>query len=232
MKKELVDLLASSKEVRDKYQVFGYFYSLKLDDAKEYKCRSVVEIVPANIAGDKLTDKLPDAVMIMMNPGSSSPAEEVEEREYNNDTIGNLKPVLCKAKSDPTQERIMALMAYMSWDHVRVINLSDLREGNSKVFRDMIGSIKSDLHSIFSPSRRKELQKRLKRKPGAPIICAWGVNSKLDPLSEMAREALEGCEVVGWRCEKGGFRFYHANAQRADCKKRWAHEVVGQLRRM
>ncbi len=229
MKKELKDLLVSSKEVKNKYKVFGHFYRLSLDDAEEYKCRSVVEIVPTDTPGSKLTEELPDAVLIMMNPGSSSPAEDVKEQEYNSDTIEKLEPVLCRAKPDSTQERIMAFMEYMGWSHVRVINLSDLREGSSTVFKSMIGSIESDLHSIFSLSRRKELLSRLKRKSGAPIICAWGVSSKLDPLSEMAREALEGYQVVGWRSEKGRFRFYHANAQRADFKKRWVYEVMGQL---
>ena len=234
MKKKPTHNLIGSQEIRSRYQVYGHFYSLKLDEGKEYGCRSLVEIVTANTLCTKLTDELPDAVVIMMNPGSSSPAEEINCRVYDQDTIGNLQPLLCKAKPDDTQDQIMRLMDKMAWNHVRVINLSDLRDGDSGKFCKLLKEIDSDLHSIFSASRSEELHSRLKRKPNAPLICAWGVSDDkgLIKLRQMAIPALSEHKLVGWRDETDaeGLKYYHAKPSLWSKREQWLNEIVAQLR--
>lgn len=234
MQKEPIDNLTNSKEVRSKYQVYGHFYEMDMGRSEVYGCRSVVEIVTVNKSGDRLTDELPDAVVIMMNPGSSSPAEEIASQVYNKDTIGGMRPTLCKAKPDPTQDQIMRLMDEMNWEHVRVINVSDLRDGDSGKFCELIGKIDCDLHSIFSQCRKEELKVRLKRKSKAPIICAWGVGADhaLDKLRQKAEKALSGYQVVGLRKEKSkdSFRYYHPKPQTRDEQLKWLNKMVRQLR--
>ena len=234
MEYETKKSLTSSKEVRSRYQVYGHFYEMDLGSSGIYACRSVVEIATSNKAGDMLTNKLPDAVLIMMNPGSSRPAEEMKYKVYNKDTIGAIKPTLCEAKPDLTQDQIMRLMDEMNWEHVRVINVSDLRDGNSGKFCELIGKIDCDLHSMFSQSRREELKARLKRKSKAPIICAWGVGDDhaLDKLRQKAEKALDGYQVVGLHKEKSkdSFRYYHPKPQTRDEQLKWLNKMVRQLR--
>ena len=55
------------------FNVFGHFYDLKIRK-KIFKCRSVLEIVSNNL--EYSPNLLPDAVVIMMNPGSSRPLDK------------------------------------------------------------------------------------------------------------------------------------------------------------
>lgn len=228
MKKSISSLIAP-KELRSRYEAYGHFYILKLGRNKRYNCRSVMEIVSSKTVSNKLTDELPDAVLIMMNPGSSYPLGDVRCNVYDKDTIGNLQPVLCKAEPDDTQDQTMRLMDLMGWSHVRVINLSDLRKAQSSAFYKMLGGIEGDLHSIFSQSRRQELQSRLNCKPNAPIICAWGVDNQLDSLSEKARIALSEYDIVGLR--KDGLKFYHPYPRNSTGQLNWLNEVASQVHR-
>jgi hypothetical protein len=65
------------------YGVFGHFYSVELASKEVIECRSVLEITTkARIPKDhaELSALSPDAVFIMMNPGSSRPWVEVNNR--------------------------------------------------------------------------------------------------------------------------------------------------------
>ena len=88
----------------------------------------------------------------------------------------------------------MRVMHYQNWGHVRVLNLSDLREAKSPIFAKKYLSLESEYgygfeygygeHSIFCPARADELATALKRKKGAPIMCAWGTSEKLASLKD------------------------------------------------
>ncbi|MFM6344569.1 MAG: hypothetical protein ACKPFK_05395, partial [Dolichospermum sp.] len=56
-------------ELKRSFSVRGHFYDVEIA-GKVFPCRSVLEII-AN-AGDSEATGVPDAVVIMMNPGSSS----------------------------------------------------------------------------------------------------------------------------------------------------------------
>ncbi len=72
-----------AKELKLKYGVFGHFYSVELASREVIACRSVLEIAskyhtPSDHS--ELSGIRPDAVFIMMNPGSSRPLVEVNNR--------------------------------------------------------------------------------------------------------------------------------------------------------
>ena len=74
-----------ANRLKEVFEVFGHFYSVNLISGEKIDCRSVLEIVTkqeklSNI--DRLLEASPDAIFIMMNPGSSRPLVEVN-RAYS-----------------------------------------------------------------------------------------------------------------------------------------------------
>ncbi len=118
----------AAKELKDKYGVFGHFYSVQVAPNKVVDCRSVLDIVEKPLAPktSALSSRTPDAVFIMMNPGSSRPLIEVRNHIHA-EAIHELLISLVPTKPDTTQYQVMRVMHYCEWRHVRVLNLSDLR---------------------------------------------------------------------------------------------------------
>lgn len=179
-----------ASELKPKFQVVGHFYTLMLPGTDGVPCRSVLEITargaPAEVEAD--------AVVVMMNPGSSRPLEACEH-EVGVDAISTMTPHRVPTMPDTTQYQVMRLMHHRGWQHVRVLNLSDLREPKSAVFVQRFSELEQlpggEAHSMFSSLRTAELQRHLRRKPEAPIVCAWGVSERLDPLIARALPLLE-----------------------------------------
>ena len=179
-----------ANELKDKYGVFGHFYSVEVAPNKVVECRSVLEIVEAPPAPEKtavLTSSKPDAAIIMMNPGSSRPLIEVTNHVHA-EAIHELPVSLVPTKPDTTQYQVMRVMHYCEWRHVRVLNLSDLRCSKSGEFFNQFKRLEEeasfDSHSIFSGRRKNELALKLTKHNAIPVIRAWGVSPKLDPLIE------------------------------------------------
>jgi hypothetical protein len=180
--------------LNQKYIVYGSFYNIINNDASITKCRNALEIY--NRQGDfDSTLQLqpfsyrPDAIFIMMNPGSSSPKDKNwEPLDYDIDQMGEmaLSNCLVKAKPDVTQYQVMRVMNYKNWGHVRVLNLSDIREPKSKVFFKKCADYgtEENIHSIFSDKRINELKAAINVDIAAPIILAWGNDLQLIQLSK------------------------------------------------
>ena len=120
----------------NQFNVYGHYYSVQLPGACTLKCRSVLEIIrpntePTDIA--KLSSQVPNAIFIMMNPGSSEPLAG-SENVITADQIVQLEVSLVPANPDVTQYQVMQVMSQCNWSHVRVINLSDIRQAVSKDF--------------------------------------------------------------------------------------------------
>lgn len=220
-----------AKELKKKFSVYGHFYCNDMGNDVIFSCRSVLEIVSTKITIHKedIQNALPDAVVIMMNPGSSVPLEVKPCEVYNAATIKNLTPEYVDTKPDTTQYQIMRLMLLKDWKHVRVINLSDLRTPKSSKLFKMLKSIDNDQHSIFAKTRTHELGKMLKRKEKAPVICAWGIDENLIPLTQKAIRALKGIDYIGVK-DVSTDRFLHASPQKYAKKLEWLHEINKQLR--
>ena len=194
---------------------FGHFYRL---DNVAYGCRSTLEIVSQPLAHEVLQDPQafldchsPDAIFVMMNPGASHPCNGIEPTDsidaarISDDAGLNLVPTC----PDHTQKQLEKVMQNRSFDHVRVLNVFDLREKNSTA---LVHWIKADLqqspfpfppsvrpYSIFSNERRLELQSRLNTE-NSRVVAAWGANPNLDPFYMKCYELLceEGLQVHGW----------------------------------
>lgn len=224
-------------KLKSRYDVFGHFYSIEVAPKKVVDCRSVLEIVEQTDRPDKmsvLSKRKPDAVFIMMNPGSSRPLVEVNNR-IDADDIHELRISLVPTKPDTTQYQVMRLMHYCEWRHVRVLNLSDLRCSKSgeffKQFKRLEEGASFDSHSIFSDRRKNELASKLTKHNGIPVIRAWGLSPALDPLIERCIPKLTRAKVVGGLMKEGTTnKFLHPLPSLQKQQMLWVNQMVEQYR--
>jgi hypothetical protein len=183
----------------------------------------------------KPCDGIPDAIVVMMNPGSSRPLD----RDYRTQVVsieevgsGGWKELI-PTRPDNAQYQIMRVMLSQRWNHVRVLNLSDLRNGNSDNFRKDFSSV-SDLsdcypHSIFTEKRKAELHDRMRLNEGGFFILAWGSMKILKPLARKALAAAKGYLTVGVKVDGCNTSFRFASPYRKDHKLRWLQEIKKRL---
>ena len=225
----------AAKELKDTYGVFGHFYSVEVAPNKVVDCRSVLEIVekphaPAKTAA--LSSRMPDAVFIMMNPGSSRPLIEVRNHIHAK-AIHELPISLVPTKPDTTQYQVMRIMHYCEWHHVRVLNLSDLRCSRSgtffKQFKQLEEEVPFDSHSIFSSRRKHELALKLTKHSTIPVIRAWGVSEKLDPLIERYTSTITKNKTIRGLLKEGTTNKYlHPLPSLQKQKLSWVNRMVEQ----
>jgi hypothetical protein len=174
----MVRFIPASK-LKDGFAVFGHFYSVQVAPKRVVECRSVLEIVEAAHTPTKasvLSGREPDAIFIMMNPGSSRPLVEVINR-IRAGVIHKMQVSLVPTKPDTTQYQVMRIMRHCRWRHVRVLNLSDLRCSKSGEFFKQFSRLEEDFsfdaHSVFSDrrNRRTGLQAHsFRRNPRDPSL--------------------------------------------------------------
>lgn len=227
----------AAAELKKKFAVFGNFYTRKINTETTIRGRNILEIVAHGICPllpKDIATMHPDAIMIMMNPGSSEPLEDIDYQkiltknsvvEYN----------LVSAKPDTTQYQVMRVMTYLNWQHVRVINLSDLREAKSPLFIKKFLLLEDEFnfsrHSIFATDRAAELATMLERKPNAPILNGWGVSEKLDSLISRALPALPNpADMFGIvKPELSPIKYFHPLPTLQRDKNLWVENIVKQL---
>lgn len=220
-------------ELKSKFDVFGHFYSVQIAPKRMVECRSVLEIVESDHVPKKtaaLSNRKPDAVFIMMNPGSSRPLTEVNNRIHAK-AIHELPISLVPTKPDTTQYQVMRLMHYCEWQHVRVLNLSDLRCPKSgvffKQFKELESELSFDAHSVFSDRRKDELG--LKLIDAVPVIRAWGLSPHLDPLIDRCLSRLTNTKAIkGLMREGSPNKFLHPLPSLQSQKVEWVNRMVEQ----
>jgi len=163
-------------ELKTKFSVFGHFYDLEIG-GELFNCRSVLEIISKSI--NEPARSLPHVVVVMMNPGSSRPLSnkytpqkflpsEIMSKSWNKEIV--------PTRPDNAQYQIMRLMLLKGWKHARVLNLSDLRNGNSGEFSIEYKKAKkldsSNPHSLIHKDRVAELKEYCS--DSAMVIAAWG----------------------------------------------------------
>lgn len=205
----------SAKELKNNFVVVGNFYDLEIEPEQIIPCRNVLEIYAKEYYrtldhDGSLFFGEPDALFIMMNPGSSEPKQDgfippvLSAADLSNQLLGQQIVI---AKPDTTQYQLMRLMVKMNWQHVRVLNLSDIRQAKSIEFIKQVRRLDNPIHSIFSPERSRELSCATKNlRPKAPIVCAWGVNEKLRDLSILCRQSIPSDRIVGIYHSEGLYR--------------------------
>ena len=226
-----------ASELKQKYGVFGHFYSVELASKEVVKCRSVLEIaskdhIPADHS--ELSALRPDAVFIMMNPGSSKPLAEVNNR-IRARAIRKLRVSPVPTKPDTTQYQVMRLMHFLGWRHVRVLNLSDLRSPKSaefiKLFQRLEGESHFDSHSVFSDIRTDELSLKLPTSRKTPLVLAWGLSDKLTPLIDRCMSRLpRRCKLVGLLEPGTTNKYRHPLPSLQKEQRRWVDMMVRQFK--
>ena len=226
-----------AKELKDRYDVFGHFYSVQVAPNRVVDCRSVLEIVEKPHAPGKtsvLSSRRPDALFIMMNPGGSRPLTEVSNHIHA-EAIDRLLISLVPTKPDTTQYQVMRVMHYCEWRHVRVLNLSDLRCASSgkffKQFKQLEEEARFDSHSVFSSRRQRELALKLTKHNTIPVIRAWGVSGQLEPLIERCLSKNAKYKTIRGLLKDGTTNKYlHPLPSLQTQKLLWVNRMVEQCR--
>lgn len=229
---------------------YGHFYRLAIDNTT-YCCRSTLEIVRSHnqaLAREAaqnpggLLDRRPDAVFVMLNPGGSRPCDGrepincINPRQIDNHARANLVPTC----PDDTQQAVETVMTDKQFDHVRVLNLFDIRERDSA---ELVRQIRASLglrrgqrlpnppeikpYSIFSCARRCEFRDRLNA-TSRIVVAAWGTGQAqqfFGPCCEILEGIGLNLQIYGWRAEGRPIedrRFYHPLRKRRE----WPRYII------
>jgi hypothetical protein len=220
-----------AQELKKYFSVYGFFYDLRLASGETLPCRSVLEIYSKELPTHQesyrmLFSEKPDALFIMMNPGSSTPARKnsgIPTLDHNDLSRQILNQWLVPAKPDTTQYQVMRVMLFKKWRHVRVINLSDIREPKSSAFVKQVKLINDPIHSIFSPERSSELFQALPLSEKTPIICAWGTNKGLVDLVQLCMDIIPVGRMTGVQASDSFY--YHPLPSLVSKQKEWLMKI-------
>ena len=217
-----------ASELKNKFSVFGHFYDLDIEGVT-FKCRSCLEIIEKS--NDDFQSSKPDAVVVMMNPGSSKPLDDKYQPKkfgVNDISSPSWNKEFILTKPDNAQYQIMRLMLLKSWTHVRVLNLSDLRNGNSGNFATEYKQAEkldpSLPHSIMHKGRNSELNAYCQQTQ--QVIAGWG---SLEVLRKPAQDFLtQVSEVCGLKLENPWFRY--PSPYKKDQKLSWLRDINEELK--
>jgi len=204
------------------FHAFGSFGRILDLHKQSHTTRSVAEI----FLGDADRTGNPNAIFVMTNPGSC-------ERLTN--TLNRPLPKFCNARAtiDPTQKVIAALMKAVAWKHVRIINLSDLKQGSGKKFEKTLAEFEFiPEHSIFHDSRNTEREELLDVPDGTPIVFAWKADPdrRLRTIASIAISKLPE-NATGRKHPKNRFGYYHPKGQRSSDREAWFEWALNEFRK-
>ncbi len=205
------------------WQVWGCYRDALLD-GERWPMRSRLEIFRRGLEPERAIRGVPNVVAVMMNPGGSRPLSEPDPRGW------------CLAWPDRTQHQLMRLADRLAvhgvrWDHLRVLNLSDLRTPRSAELMAWLDRLSTDRHSLFSEARASECRDAL-GPATVPVLAAWGLGARLRPWARQALQTLDGRTVLGLTVDGVGYR--HPLPKRFDLQQAWLtaaeHLLVTALR--
>ena len=226
-----------AKKLNEKYKCYGHFYEINFNSITSMSCRSVLEIVDkSSIPEDicSLAIKIPDVIFVMMNPGSSYPLEPTptDSKVRASDFLKKKKLVL--TRPDNTQYQVMRVGIEMGWSHLRVLNLSDLRNSKSKLFLDNVESLSnfnnSNMHSIFGDERIHECKKMLLSKSKI-IIIGWGQNQRLLPLAKSCFKRFKSQKIISVESKLDSMLTLHPSPMLQVKKEEWLNCIIKQLKK-
>lgn len=173
------------EQLRDEYECYAHFYNII-----DIPCRRQLEVIRKSTLpfNNSIVTNIPDATLIMANPGTAKPFDAKKIDVLNqplNSSYPFHKSEFTKVddEMDQTLWRVKELMRLKDWFHVRVINLSDLRAGNEKKYAVLKKKFHmhkgfENFHSLFSKQRVNELSAILAYNKTAPVILAWGLKNQ------------------------------------------------------
>ena len=122
----------------------------------------------------------------------------------------------------------------MGWSHLRVLNLSDLRNSKSKLFLDNVDILSnltnSSLHSIFGDKRIHECKKTLLSRSNI-IITGWGQNQKLLPLIQFCFKRFESQKIISVESKLNCMLTLHPSPLLQVKKEEWLDCIIKQLKK-
>jgi len=132
--------LLSETLLKEKFIVWGQFFEMSIAGDRVWMRPEARIERSQNTSTINSKKQRADAVIVMLNPGSCKPILAAQSGEWT------------EARPDKTQFQLMRLMERMSWDEMKIVNLSDVCEGNRPKFlallkRSEIGGI---VHSRFA----------------------------------------------------------------------------------
>lgn len=184
--------IRKAHELRENYEVYALFYERNIVPLGMVNCRCVADIVRKENREKKI-----DAYFIMMNPGS---CHALDPKYHAKDDIEYREIEFIRCQDDPAQQQIMRIMDNMNWNKVRILNLSDIQSGNSKEFKNLVKTVSSNEHSIFSDKRREEFD--YFTKDDAVFVYAWGKDISLSNLALLCVNRTQERKHVGIKGSK------------------------------
>lgn len=153
--------LIPAESLKKMFDVYAHFYYAGVGNER-FLMRREARIVRKGKDQAKV-----DAVIVMVNPGSCTPACELVDSDKENEK-------LLPATPDQTQYQLMNLMDRLNWDVLKIVNLSDICEGNLDEFHAIERKFNSigQPHSIFQAKNESERIKLLSN--DEHLIFAWG----------------------------------------------------------
>lgn len=225
-------------ELKKRFSCYGHFYELALMNGDRVNCRSVLEIVDGDISQkvpSDISELEPDVVVIMMNPGSSHPKDIYhidDEIEYPR-SFTSFRKELVLTQPDNTQYQIMRVAVHKGWKHIRVLNLSDLRDPKSGSFLQKVdalsGIMGGHVHSLFCSERSVELAHALKRRNRTPILLGWGQDPGLIPLARQCMDLIEGEPTCTVASEVHPLLSAHPSPMLQSKKLEWLETMIREL---
>ncbi|MBP1309071.1 hypothetical protein JOD82_002091 [Paenibacillus sp. 1182] len=236
LSEEVISVFIPAKDIKKNYSVRGSFYRIASGhcDYPELKCRSKLEIY---LRDYNIENKIPDAYVIMENPGSSSSLEPIEGSidgplyKSKSSRLASLiqDTPMTKTKPDTTQYQVMRLMATYDWRYVRVLNLSDLRNTNSNDFLKTYKKLNCPYLSLFSTCRDEERKQLLQHAEDKPVIVAWGMNEGLKTLSAQALSKLPA-NIRGLQTENSlSFQYLHPWSRQRGAGRKWFLRFIDEI---
>lgn len=225
-------------ELKRKYCVYGSFYNINFESTT-IECRRLLEIFNIEYLAKEHCHSLqcresflgsPDAIFVMMNPGSSKPIlpQYTPPTFTHDDTLPEniLNNPLVITQPDNAQYQIMNVMNHKNWNHVRILNLSDIRDPKSDSFFNQVKNSRGLLHSIFSPPRLYELQLALSPTV-IPMFAAWGRDKSLIPLATQCLSTLpNNYKIKGVHNPGDDYRLYsYASPPPMKYKLKWLEQI-------
>jgi hypothetical protein len=225
-------------ELKKRFTCYGHFYELLLMDGETAKCRSVLEIVdtsiPQHVPSD-ISEMEPDVVVVMMNPGSSHPKDEshVDGRIEYPEPGHSRRKELVLTQPDNTQYQVMRVAVSKGWKHIRVLNLSDLRDPKSGSFLQKVDALRETMgghvHSIFCNERAGECTHALKRNNNTPILLGWGQDPGLLPLVGQCLARIAGEPTCTVASEVHPLLNAHPSPMLQKKKIQWLETILREL---
>lgn len=197
------------------------------------KCRSVLDIVDNTQfnVNENYKNVMPDALSIMMNPGASKPKDPKYIFEEIELTLANelREKIVIPTVPDDTQKRLMKIMRMKNWKYLKVINLSDICQHDSKKLSGHVRQYNQKSafseHSIFSDLRQSELNEIISQMKGKPVIRAWGTQKCLAPYIKRCNEEIADLKLYGIKAKNEGY-YHHPLTTRTS----WINQMIELLK--